>query len=100
MENNDHDKNVEKFINWSKTGLITAIITGVLGIITALMAILNKFTDLKVKAPFFYSKLFMWIMLAFLTVLVTLEILCYVQARKYKKLIEKSETNQNESRYD
>lgn len=93
--NNDFDNNVKKFVKWSKICTITAIVMGVFGIGVFLLTILKEFTDLEVKAPFLYSKIFAGILLAIFLAIVTFEIFCYVKARKYKKQIEESENEEN-----
>ena len=90
MENNDFIKNVEKFMKWSKTCIITTMIIALFGICTLLLHILKEFTDLEAKVPYLYSKIFALIILVIFLALVTFEIFCYVKACKYKKLIEKS----------
>ncbi len=97
--NNDFDNNVEKFVKWSKICTITAIVIGVFGIGVFLLTILKEFTDLEVKAPFLYSKIFGGILLAVVLVLFALHVFCCVKMRKYKKLIEEiaNEENDNET---
>lgn len=96
MENNDFNKNVDKFMKWSKICIITTMIISLFGIGALLLNILKEFTDLEAKVPDLYSKIFALIMLVIFLALVTFEIFCYVKARKYKKLIEKSENDKNE----
>ena len=69
---------------------------GVLGVITSLLTILSEFTDFEVKAPYLYGKIFVFIMLAIFLVLITLMIISYIKTRKYKKLIENSNDNENQ----
>ena len=94
--NNDYNETIKGFKKWAKVCTITAIITGVLGIITSLLTILSEFTDFEVKAPYLYGKIFVFIMLAIFLVLITLMIISYIKARKYKKLIENSNDDENQ----
>ena len=96
MGNNDYNETIKGFKKWAKVCTITAIITGVLGIITSLLTILSEFTDFEVKAPYLYGKIFVFIMLASFLVLITLMIISYIKARKYKKLIENSNDDENQ----
>ena len=96
MKNNDLNENFKGFKKWAKVCTISAIITGVLGIITSLLTILSEFTDFEVKAPYLYGKIFVFIMLAIFFVLITLMIISYIKARKYKKLIENSNDDENQ----
>lgn len=93
MRNNDYNKNVKDFIKWSKVGIITTIGTVLFAFIRALLEILEEFTDFEVKAPFFYSKIFIWIMLAAFLVLFTFMIISNIKTRKFRKLIEQSEND-------
>lgn len=95
--NNDFSKNVEKFTKWAKVCIITTIVMGAFGIGASVLSILKKFTDLEVTAPFLYGKTFACIVLIAFLALVTFVILCYVKARKYKKLIERSENKESEN---
>lgn len=97
MENDNFNKNVEKFVKWSKVCVIAANITGVFSIIPALLTILKEFTNFEAGAPYLYGKISVFIMLAIYLVLFTLMIICYIKARKYKKLIGKIENNENEA---
>ena len=96
MENNDYNETFKGFKKWAKVCTIMAIITGVLGVITSLLTILSEFTDFEVKAPYLYGKIFVFIMLAIFLVLITLMIISYIKARKYKKLIENSNDDENQ----
>jgi len=96
MRNNDYNKNVKNFIKWSKVGTITAICAVFFAFIRALLVILEEFTDFEVKAPFFYSKIFIWIMLVALLATLTFMIISYFKTRKFRKLIEQSENSENE----
>ena len=96
MENIDYNETVKGFKKWAKVCTITAIITGVLGIITSLLTILSEFTDFEVKAPYLYGKIFVFIMLAIFLALITLMIISYIKARKYQKLIDNSNDDENQ----
>lgn len=96
MKNNDLNENFKGFKKWAKVCTITEIITGVLAIITSLRTILSEFTDFEAKAPYLYGKIFPFIMLAIFLVLVTLIIISYIKVRKYKKLIENSNDDENQ----
>ncbi len=96
MRNNDYNKDVKNFIKWSKVGIITTICTVFFTFIRALLVILEEFTDFEVEAPFFYSKIFIWIMLVALLVPFTFMIISNFKTRKFRKLIEQSEISENE----
>ena len=96
MGNKDYNETIKGFQKWAKVCTITAILTGVLGIIMSLLTILSEFADFEVKAPYLYGKIFVFIMLAIFLVLITLMIISYIKARKYKKLIENSNDDENQ----
>ncbi len=92
MKQTTDNKDLEKFVKWSKICIITAITAFlVFGVGTLLLTILKEFTDLEEKAPFLYGKIFVGILLAVFLAIVALEIFFYVKMRKYIKQIEETE---------
>ncbi len=97
MKQTTDNKNLEKFIKWSKICIITAITAFlVFGVGAFLLTILKEFTALEEKVPFLYSKIFAGILIAVSLVIVALEIFCCVKMRKYKKSIEQNSENDDQ----
>lgn len=95
MENNDYDKNTKGFLKWHRVYITTTIGTAFFTLIHALLNILEEFTDFEVTVPFFYSGIFVWIMVAFMLSFFTLMIISSFKTLKYRKLIEKSGNNKD-----
>lgn len=91
MDNkNELNKNIKKFMKWSKACIIITIITAIIGVGGILLSVLKKLTNIEQSVPFLFGKAFMWSALAVFFALVILEVCCYLVARKYEKLLEKS----------
>lgn len=99
METND-ELNGKKCIKWLRICIITDVILASLAVIAGVLTILKEFTDLEEKVPFLYSKISACVLIVIFLAIFTFTSISYFKARKYKKLIEQSETEEENGQTD
>ncbi len=93
MEDKDYEKDFKAYNKWFIIEIITTIGTAIFSCINPLLNILKEYTDIEVKAPFLYGATFIWILAAVLFVFLTSMIVSNIKTRRYKRLIDKNESD-------
>ena len=83
-KNDSYDENLKRFNRWYAIDVVSNVIMAVCIVIRGALEILEEFTDFEVKAPFFYGRAFVWIMVAVMFPTLTLMIISMIKTRIYK----------------